>query len=187
MKLLKCLLLLSILLLIAVKYFALTIEYADNDFIFAGLILGFYFLLFFIVSGIIFRIEYTVYRKYSDFKVFKLTLVALIIFVSGIGLHLYNGLKDTFDVIMEAGRNFDLNHIKLELRKDNNYKFTNGSVLEHSYCRGDYIRKDSIIILDTTKSDKLLKSNYLAIRGNEIFMINSKHKIIDSTFYFVIN
>jgi len=187
MKLWKCILLLSILLLIAIKYFALTIEYADNDFIFAGLIIGFYFLLFLIVSGIIFRIEYTIYRKYSDFKVFKLTFVALLIFVAEIGLHLYIELKDTSDVIIEAGRNFDLNHIKLELRENNTYKLTNGSVLGNSYCRGDYVRKDSIIILGTTKSDKLLKSNYLAIRGNEIFMINSKHKIIDSTFYFVIN
>jgi hypothetical protein len=187
MKLWKCILLLSILLLVAVKYFALTIEYADNDFIFAGLIIGFYFLLFFIVSGIIFKIEYAVYKKYSDFKVFKLTFVSLIIFIFGIGLHIYNGLKDTSDIIIEAGQNFDLNHIKLELREDNTYKFTNGSVLGNSYCRGNYIRKDSIIILDTTKSDRLLQSNYLAIRGNEIFMINSKHKIIDSTFYFIIN
>lgn len=186
MKLWKHMLLLSILLLIAVKYFALIIEYADNDFIFAGLIIGFYFLLFFIVSGIIFRIEYTLYRKCSDFKVFKLTFVSLIIFVSGIGLHLYNELRDASDVIVEAERNFDLNYIKLELREDNTYKFTNGSVLGNSYCRGDYIRRDSIIILDTTKADKLLRSDHLAIRGHEVFMINSEHKIMDSTFYFVI-
>lgn len=110
----------------------------------------------------------------------------LIVFVA-FGMHIYFAIRDSSNVVLEAEQDFDLNHIKLELREDETYKFTNGSALGNSYSRGNYIKNDSIITIDTANSDKLLKSNQLAIRGNQIYMIDSKHRIVDSTFYFILN
>lgn len=102
-------------------------------------------------------------------------------------MHIYFAIRDSSSIILEAEQNFDLSHIKLELRQDETYKFTNGFALGNSYSRGSYIKNDSIITIDTANYDKLLKSNQLAIRGDQIYMIDSKHRIVDSTFFFIIN
>lgn len=183
----KLILLFILIILVAVKYFILTIEYQDNDFVFAGLLIGFYLILFLFFVIIALNIEYKKYKALKTLKVFRLTSVSLLIIFFGIVMHIYFTIRDSSSVILEAGQNFDLNHIKLELREDETYKFTNGSMLGNSYWRGNYFKNDSIITIDTVNSDKLLKSNQLAIRGNQIFMIDSKHRIVDSTFFFIVN
>ncbi|MGD1319625.1 hypothetical protein [Chryseobacterium sp. 2R14A] len=187
MKSWKSILLFILIILATVKYFDLTIEYQDNDFIFAGFIIGFYLLLFLIFGAIALNIEFKKYRLLKDLKVFKLTTMSILIVFVALGMHTHFAVKDSSNIILEAEQNFDLNHIKMELREDKTYKFTNGSALGNSYCRGNYIKNDSIITIDTANSDKLLQSNQLAIRGNLIYMIDSNHRIVDSTFYFILN
>ncbi len=183
----KSIILFFLIIIVTIKYFSLTIEYQDNDFIFAGIIIGFYLILFLIFSGIALNIELKKYRDLKKIKVFKLTTISALIVFFTIGMYVYFAIRDTSNVILEAGQNFDLNHIKIELREDETFKFTDGSVLGNSYYRGNYIKNDSIIIIDTANTITLLKSNRLAIRGNQIYMIDSKHRIVDSTFYFIIN
>lgn len=183
----KLILLFILIVFIAIQYFALTIEYQDNDFVFAGLIIGFFLILFLIFTAIALNIEHKKYKVLRDLKVFKLASFSLLIVLVAIGMHIYFAIRDSSNIILEAEQNFDLSHIKLELRQDETYKFTNGFALGNSYSRGSYIKNDSIITIDTANSDKLLKSNQLAIRGNQIYMIDPKHRIVDSTFFFIIN
>ncbi len=180
----KSILLFVLIIFISIKYFALTIECQDNDFVFAGFILGFYLILFLILVALVVNIEIKKYKVLRDLKVFKLTTISFLLIIAAIGTHLFFSVRDLSNVNLEAGKDLDFNFIHLELRDDGTYKFTNGSGLGNSYFRGDYSRNDSIILIDTLNSDKLLKSNRLAIRNNQIFMIDSQHKIIDSTFYF---
>lgn len=183
----KLILLFILIVFVAIQYFALTIEYQDNDFVFAGFIIGFYLILFLIFVAIALNIEYKKYKVLGELKAFRLTLISLLIMFFAFGMHLYFAIRDSSSVVLEAEQNFDLSHIKLELREDETYKFTDGSALGNTYFRGNYSKNDSIIILDTANSTGLLKSNQLAIRGNQIFMIDSKHRIVDSTFFFIIN
>ncbi|SDM30587.1 hypothetical protein [Chryseobacterium taihuense] len=183
----KSVLLFLLIVFVTVQYFVLTIEYQDNDFIFAGFIIGFYLLLFLIFGAIALNIELKKYRISKNLRVFKLTTISILIVFVAFGMHMYFVVKDSSNIVLKAEQNFDLNYIKIELREDKTYKFTNGSALGNSYSRGNYIKNDSIITIDTTNSDKLLQSNQLAIRGNQIHMIDSKHRIVDSTFYFIIN
>jgi len=183
----KSIILFFLIILVTIKYFSLTIEYQNNDFIFAGIIIGFYLILFSIFVGMALNIELKKYRDSKDFKVFKLTSISVLIVFITIGMHIYFAIRDSSDVILEAGQDFDMNYIKIELREDETYKFTDGSALGNSYSRGNYIKNDSIITIDNVDSKTLLKSNRLAIRGNQIYMIDSKHGIVDSTFYFILD
>jgi hypothetical protein len=187
MKIWQFLLLFSIIIYSGCYYIILTIDYDTNDFIFGGLILGFLLLLFLSAACIAIRKEYKLFSLNNSLMSFKLTFICLIFFSVGLGVHIYLIIRDSSEVVFEAGQNFDLNNIKLEFREDETYKFTNGSALGNWYCRGNYVKNDSIITIDTVNSDKLLQSNLLAIRENKIFMIDSKHKIVDSTFYFILN
>lgn len=183
----KQILLFLLIVFVTTQYVVLTIEYQDNDFVFAGFIIGFYLLLFLIFGAIGLNIELKRYRVSKNLKVFKLTTMLILIVFAALGMHIYFAVRDSSNVVLEAEQNFDLNHIKIELREDKTYKFTNGSALGNTYSRGNYIKNDSIITIDTADSDKLLQSNQLAIRGNQIYMIDSKHRIVDSTFYFILN
>lgn len=184
MKVWKFLVLLILLIYSGWYYIILTIENEDNDFIFAGFVISFFAILFLIISAISLRIEYKLFLKRQSLITFKLTSCSAIIFLIACGVQIFLSCRDLSNVTLDAGQDLDFNFIRLELREDETYKFTNGSGLGSSYFRGKYSREDSIITIDTVGADKFLKSDKLAIRDNRIFMIDSKHKIVDSLFYF---
>ena len=104
-------------------------------------------------------------------------------------------MRDNSPIVIQAGYDGGYNGAWFEFRKDGTYKFGNHAGVGAYYFRGKYELKDSIIILDKNRIDKVINTNKLAIRNENhenstskiIYQIDDNHKIIDKEFKFHVN
>lgn len=173
------------------------IETYHEEFIFDFQILFFLailWILFFLIT--IFKVfkYYRINKQYFELIPLLLGFVLVSVFFY---LEYYYQKIDSSPIVLKANYDGDINGFTLEFRKDNTYKFFNYSVLGGKYFRGKYLLEDSIITLDKSNIDGVIKTNQLAIRniseyykGREykFVQINKYHqRIEDEYFDFVIN
>ena len=146
-----------------------------------------------------------IYNIFIDGKVFRATkskasflptiIGTLIVVVYGVTQVTLDN-RDNAKLILQANNDGGFNGCGFEFRADGTYKFFNGSGLGVDYSRGNYTIKDSIIILDKSNIDNVIKSKTLIIRpfhGNDstrnqiIYQINDKHEVVDKNFGFIVN
>jgi hypothetical protein len=160
---------------------------ADNDSIFDGMLL---FLVFIIFSIACFSSIITDLKNYNN-KLpntnFKNTIVSLIVLVSFPLTECILILRDRSPIILEAGTFSDFNGASLVLREDGTYKFGNLSALGSNFIRGQFKMNDSIITLDQSNLDNIIKSQYLMIKETPskdsiILQVNDRNEIIDVHF-----
>ncbi len=139
------------------------ISTADESFIFdffPYLIAGFIFLVIFI---------YNLYKDLCEFfdsnriKSFLSTFIGLFFIVLIFGINYKLDLRDSSPIIIKAFYDGGYNGVGLELREDNTYKITNGSGLGGEDFRGTFKINDSLVILDKSSIDNVIKSEYLII------------------------
>ncbi|SEN93051.1 hypothetical protein SAMN04488505_1174 [Chitinophaga rupis] len=103
-------------------------------------------------------------------------------------------LRDNSPVILTADIKEDLGSTSIDFRKDGTYKLSSYSILSADFFRGNYTIKDSIITLDRSEIDGIIKSNRLVIRtGNsernekEIYQLDAESNVLTNTSVFFIN
>lgn len=117
-------------------------------------------------------------------------------------LHLYQDNKINSSTLIRAFYDGDYNGFSIDLKENGNYIMANGSGLGQSYFYGKYSIKDSIITLDKSNIDKVIRTNKLVIRtvtnifqqdtiegedttyADWIFQIDKNGKVIDKDFRF---
>lgn len=173
-----------------------------EDFFFDGIVF-----LFIGVIGLSIFI-WTIRKDIQEYKVLKTitsflpTMTGLSFIMIIIVLHLYQDNKINSPTLIRAFYDGGYNGFSIDLKENGNYIMANGSGLGQSYFYGKYSIKDSIITLDKSNIDKVIRTNKLVIRtvtnifqqdtieGEDttytdwIFQIDKNGKIIDKDFRF---
>lgn len=153
---------------------------------------GFVFIGLFIYNVFLDRKEFRVTKFKTSFAP---TIVGSILLISFFIAQLLLHSRDNSKLIIQANNDGGFNDCGFEFREDGTYKFFNGSGLGVDYYRGNYTIKDSIITLDKSGIDNVIKSNRLIIRdlatynsiSKVIYQIDKDNKIIDNDLDFIIN
>lgn len=159
---------------------------ADNDSIFDGIFLSVVFIIFLIACVSCFIVDFKNYNNKIPNTNFKNTIVSLIVLISFPMTDYILKLRDRSPIILKAGTFSDFNGASLEFREDGTYKFGNLSALGSNYIRGQFKMNDSIITLDQSNLDNVIKSQFLMIKETPndsiILQVNDKNEIIDERF-----
>lgn len=131
-------------------------------------------------------------NKHNTFKSIRTPGIFIISFIIA-GTILY--LRDSSSVILTADSKDDLSGASIDFRKDGTYKLSSYSIFGADFFRGRYTIKDSIITLDRSEIDGVIKSNRLAIRtGNsehdekkEIYQLDVESNVLTNASVFFIN
>jgi len=96
--------------------------------------------------------------------------------------------------MLTADSKDDLSGASIDFRKDGTYKLSCYSIFGADFFRGRYTIKDSIIILDRSDIDGIIKSNRLVIRaGNsahdekEIYQLDAESNVLTNAAVFFIS
>lgn len=168
---------------------------SDTVSIFDGLFiagLGFVFICVYLYNIFVDRKEFRVTNSKTSFLS---TIIGTLLLVSFFITQIVLDSRDNSKLIIQANNDGGFNGCGFEFREDGSYKFFNGSGLGVDYFRGTYTIKDSIITLDKSEIDNLIKSNRLVIRdittynsiSKVIYQIDSDNKIIDKDLDFIVN
>ncbi len=166
---------------------------ADNVFFFDGVILyGLEFIFICILCYSLF-IDREDYQQTKSNLSFLPTTIGFLILVSFCITQLLIESRNNSKLIIQANYDGGFNGCGFEFREDGSYKFFNGSGFD--YFRGRYELKDSIIILDKTDIDNVIKSGRLLIRElisentstKIIYQINNNNQIIPNLLDFNVN
>lgn len=172
------------------------IKDSDNVFIldlYVEFAISFIFLISLIATILRDKKEYKLTKSNSSFLP---TIVGLLFVLSFFVTNYLLTARDKSPILIQANYDGGFNGCGFEFREDGTYKFFNGSGLGVDYFRGNFTIKDSIITLDKSDIDNVIKSKFLAIRPYQnsdttrtkiIFQINDKHEIEDKDFGFIVN
>ncbi len=182
-------------LIIGFYYNSWTIQNADiemvfQEFIYCGLIL-----IFLIFLGISLKKDLKKNKNAKTWKNFIPTIIGFAFLFSFFFTNLTLIMRDNSPIVIQAGYDGGYNGAWLEFRKDGTYKFVNSGRIGAITFRGKYEMQDSLIIIDKSNIDNVIKTNTLAIRNENyaeskskiIYQIDKNHKIIDKNFYFIVN
>lgn len=136
-------------------------------------------------------------RDVNDYKLSRsskqlLPTFTSVLFLLVIAVSLYAlNRRDNTPTIVFASYSGDFNGASLDLRANGTYKFTNYA-LGADYFRGKYTIKDSVIILDKSDIDNVIRSNRLVIRsapfvpgtGLMIYQINKQGQVLEDELSF---
>lgn len=165
---------------------------AESETLFDGMITGGLILIFFL-SMIWTNIkDIKEHKRKREKSSFIPTIVGVSVLCAVIVTNHF--INQNSPVIIQASYDGGFNGCGFEFKEDGTYKYFNGSGLGVENNYGSYSIQDSIIKLDRTQIDKVIKSNLLAIRSlpwadpiHIIYQINDKHEIVDKNFVFIIN
>ncbi|MBI3235346.1 MAG: hypothetical protein HYZ42_15140 [Bacteroidetes bacterium] len=172
------------------------IKDADDEFIFDGIVLGSLLIVF------LFALLWTNIKDSKEYKQTKSklsfipTLSGLLVIVSLIVSNYLLKSRDNSPVLIQAGYDGGFNGAWFDFREDGTYKFANSGGIGATYFRGTYTLKDSMIILDKSNIDIVIKTHNLVIRKiiNQdsttellLYQINDRYEIVDKQFVFTVN
>lgn len=184
------------LLIIGFYYNFWVIQNADKEMVFQEFVYGGLILIFLILLGISLRKDILKYKEAKNWKSFFPTIIGMTILLSFLASSLVLKIRDNSPVIIQAGYDGGFNGAWFDFRKDGTYKFANSGGIGADFFRGKYTLADTIITLDKTEIDNVIKTNKLAIREIEnfdstkikvIYQIDENHNIIDKNFCFIVN
>ena len=184
------------LLIIGFYYNFWVIQNADKEMVFQEFVYGGLILIFLILLGISLRKDILKYKEAKNWKSFFPTIIGMTILLSFLASSLVLKIRDNSPVIIQAGYDGGFNGAWFDFRKDGTYKFANSGGIGADFFRGKYTLSDTIITLDKTEIDNVIKTNKLAIREIEnfdstkikvIYQIDENHNIIDKNFCFIVN
>lgn len=165
----------------------LFIKDADSNILFGGAFLA-GLLIVFLVALMWANIRDT--KEYKDTKSklsFIPTVLGLILILSFICTEFFLKSRDNSPIIISAG---DTYGYWFEFREDGTYKFSNIGRLRANYFRGTYTINDSIITLDKSNIDNVVKGKKLIILTTPhayttkkmLYQINDKKEIVNKEF-----
>lgn len=135
----------------------------DSVFFFDGIIDAFIVIVAVIILACVVKEDISDYRTNKSFNQLWPAITGGI-FVIAIAVSLYVlNQRDNIPTIISANCSGDFNGTTIELRANGTYKLTN-YCMGADYFRGKYTLKDSIIVLDRSEIDDVIKSNRLVIR-----------------------
>ncbi|AZI55551.1 hypothetical protein EIB75_09955 [Epilithonimonas vandammei] len=184
------------LLIIGFYYNFWVIQNADKEMVFQEFVYGGLILIFLILLGISLRKDILKYKEAKNWKSFFPTIIGMTILLSFLASSLMLKIRDNSPVIIQAGYDGGFNGAWFDFRKDGTYKFANSGGIGADFFRGKYTLSDTIITLDKTEIDNVIKTNKLAIREIKnfdstkikvIYQIGENHNIIDKNFCFIVN
>ena len=184
------------LLIIGFYYNFWVIQNADKEMVFQEFVYGGLILIFLILLGISLRKDILKYKEAKNWKSFFPTIIGMTILLSFLASSLMLKIRDNSPVIIQAGYDGGFNGAWFDFRKDGTYKFANSGGIGADFFRGKYTLSDTIITLDKTEIDNVIKTNKLAIREIKnfdstkikvIYQIDENHNIIDKNFCFIVN
>ena len=184
------------LLIIGFYYNFWVIQNADKEMVFQEFVYGGLILIFLILLGISLRKDILKYKEAKNWKSFFPTIIGMTILLSFLASSLVLKIRDNSPVIIQAGYDGGFNGAWFDFRKDGTYKFANSGGIGADFFRGKYTLSDTIITLDKTEIDNVIKTNKLAIREIKnfdstkikvIYQIDENHNIIDKNFCFIVN
>lgn len=184
------------LLIIGFYYNFWVIQNADKEMVFQEFVYGGLILIFLILLGISLRKDILKYKEGKNWKSFFPTIIGMTILLSFLASSLVLKIRDNSPVIIQAGYDGGFNGAWFDFRKDGTYKFANSGGIGADFFRGKYTLSDTIITLDKTEIDNVIKTNKLAIREIKnfdstkikvIYQIDENHNIIDKNFCFIVN
>ena len=144
------------------------------------------------------------WTNYKDRRVYKQsqlklsfipTVIGIIFIISFFVTNIIIAARDKSLVLIKAIYVEDFYGSGFEFRENGTYKFTDiRGLVGAIYSRGNYLLKDSLIILDRDNIDDIIQSNLLVIRNEKlngttnqtIYQINNQHNIIEESTEFVI-
>lgn len=171
------------------------ISSADTESIFDGfsiLGLSLLFIFVFLYNFYIDRKEHQISKQFGSY----VPTIAGLLFLVAFGLTQYIiNKRDDSKILLQANNDGGFNGCGFEFRENGTYKFFNGSGLGVKYSRGEYSLRDSIIILDKTQIDNVIKSNRLVIRkivtesfdSKILYQTDSNNSAIDGQINFIVN
>lgn len=172
-----------------------TIQNADTEMIFDGIISVSMILVFLIFLGFAINKDLKKNKSEKNWKNFFPTIIGISFLISFFVVNINLSLKDNSPILIQAGYDGGFNGAWFEFREDGTYKFGNHAGIGADYFRGKYELKDSIITLDRNEIDNVIKTNKLAIR-NEVYgdsvskiiiQIDENHTIVDNEIKFRVN
>lgn len=183
------------LIIIGFYYILWTVQNADTEMIFDGIVYGFLILMFLIFLGFAIKEDLKKYKSDKNWKSFFPTIIGIAFLISFFVVNINLSWRDNSPIIIQAGYDGGFNGAWFEFREDGTYKFGNHAGIGADYFRGKYELKDSIITLDKNEIDKVIKTNKLAIRNDVygdsvskiIIQIDENHKIVDKEIKFRVN
>ena len=184
------------LLIIGFYYNFWVIQNADKEMVFQEFVYGGLILIFLILLGISLSKDILKYKEAKNWKSFFPTIIGMTILLSFLASSLVLKIRDNSPVIIQAGYDGGFNGAWFDFRKDGTYKFANSGGIGADFFRGKYTLSDTIITLDKTEIDNVIKTNKLAIREIKnfdstkikvIYQIDENHNIIDKNFCFIVN
>ena len=152
---------------------------SESDFIFDGFVF-----LFIGVAGLSFLL-WTILKDKKEYKLTKKlvcylpTLTGMIFILLILSLNFYQDRKMNSPTLLSAFYDGGFNGFSIDLKDDGNYVMANGSGLGQYYLYGTYTILDSIITLDKSNIDNIIKTNRLAISTSQYFLPLDSTKLSD--------
>jgi hypothetical protein len=143
---------------------------------------------------------WVIYKDWKEYKsntsesIYKPSLMVGIFTISFIAAEIILSLRDNSPVMLTADNIDDLSSASIDFRKDGTYKLSGYSVFTIDLFRGNYAIKDSIIALDKSDIDGIIKSNRLAIKTDDsgrdkrkIYQLDAQNNVLTNAPIFFIS
>jgi len=134
------------------------------------------------------------YKSTTSESIYKPGVIVGIFIISFITAEIILSFRDNSPVVLTADAKDDLSGASIDFRKDGTYKLSSYSIFGADFFRGNYTIKDSIIALDKSDIDGIIKSNRLVIRtGNygrdkkEIYQLDAQSNVLTNAPVFFIS
>jgi hypothetical protein len=161
-----------------------------------SIIMCFFFVGFAVALLVTFLKDRKVYRQTHLKLSFIPAVTGMIFITSFLVTNVVATARDRSPVLIHASYVEDFYGSGFEFREDGTYKFTEiHGLVGVTFSRGKYVLKDSLITLDRSNIDDIIKSRFLIIRKREtydtaqliMYQINDQHHILEGSTKYMIN